>query len=73
MRRLDKVIGAETATVPVNVPSPDATETTPAALGSAHPAGVLVVQDGLNKPARAAQNVKIIDWRAVEAALGAAP
>ncbi len=34
------------------------------------PKGVLIVQDGFNKPSTENQNFKIIDWRQVEDALG---
>ncbi len=43
-----------------------------APLGPEFPKGVLVVQDGFNLPEGAAQNYKIVDWRAVEAAIGLA-
>ena len=39
--------------------------------GPRFPGGLLVVQDGVNAPA--AQNFKLVDWRAVESALGVAP
>ena len=47
----------------------DGLEATELPLGPKFPAGVLVVQDGFNRPAGSAQNFKIVDWRAVAAAL----
>jgi len=34
-------------------------------LGTLYPEGILVVQDGFNKPRKAGQNFKIIDWRMI--------
>ncbi|MEO1251237.1 MAG: phytase [Pseudomonadota bacterium] len=48
----------------------DGIETMSAPLGRRFPNGLLVVQDGLNKPRGNLQNFKLIDWREVEAALG---
>ncbi len=47
----------------------DGIEATSASLGADFPAGLLVVQDGFNDPSGSPQNFKIVDWRAVEAAL----
>ena len=48
----------------------DGIEAISAPLGEAFPEGVLIVQDGFNDPKGSAQNFKVIDWRAVKAALG---
>ncbi len=47
----------------------DGIEVTATPLGDAFPKGVLVVQDGYNRPRGQAQNFKIVDWRDVETAL----
>lgn len=44
----------------------DGIEATSSALGDAFPKGVLVVQDGKNRPRGQAQNFKIVDWRDIE-------
>lgn len=48
----------------------DGLDIAPSALGAAFPRGVLIVQDGANTDPVANQNFKIIDWRAIEIALG---
>lgn len=47
----------------------DGLDATAAALPG-YPHGILVVQDGFNKPAGENQNFKIVDWRDIETALG---
>lgn len=47
----------------------DGLEVTSAAIGPDFPAGLLVVQDGFNDPKGSKQNFKLVDWRAVKAAL----
>ena len=47
----------------------DGIDAASAPLGEAFPEGVLIVQDGFNDPKGSAQNFKVIDWRAVKAAL----
>lgn len=47
----------------------DGLEATSAALGPDFPAGLLIVQDGFNEPRGSKQNFKMVDWRAVRAAL----
>lgn len=47
----------------------DGLEATAASLGPDFPEGALVVQDGFNDPKGSKQNFKIVDWRAVRAAL----
>ena len=47
----------------------DGLEATSAPLGDAFPEGVLVVQDGFNRPGRTPQNFKIVDWREIKTAL----
>ncbi|MEL6360778.1 MAG: phytase [Pseudomonadota bacterium] len=50
----------------------DGIEATSVALSEAFPRGVLVVQDGFNKPKGSPQNFKIIDWREIEGVLASA-
>ena len=45
----------------------DGVAATSAALGDRFPNGALVVQDGLNAPAGETQNLKIVDWRDIQA------
>ncbi|MDZ7628447.1 MAG: phytase [Parvularculaceae bacterium] len=47
----------------------DGLDVTATALGADLPAGVLVVQDGFNDPKGSKQNFKLVDWRALAAAL----
>ncbi len=47
----------------------DGLDVTAVNLGPDFPEGVLVVQDGFNDPKGSKQNFKIVDWRAVRAAL----
>lgn len=47
----------------------DGLDVTPVNLGPDFPEGLLVVQDGFNDPKGSKQNFKIVDWRAVRAAL----
>ena len=47
----------------------DGIETVSVSLGEEYPQGLLVVQDGHNKPDGEAQNFKLVDWRDVDAAL----
>ena len=47
----------------------DGIEVTSIPLGASFPHGVLVVQDGYNRPRGERQNFKIVDWRDVEAVL----
>ncbi len=42
-------------------------------LGPDFPRGLIVAQDGFNAPEGSPQNFKIVDWRAIEAALGLNP
>lgn len=51
----------------------DGLAATAVALGETFSRGVLVVQDGDNRPHGEAQNFKIVDWRAIEAALAITP
>jgi 3-phytase len=51
----------------------DGVEASAVALGAGFPRGVLIVQDGFNRPRGERQNFKIVDWRDVEAALQLSP
>lgn len=63
-------IGAATALDVDAVSGTDGLDIVSAPLGPRFPKGILVVQDDVNTDPAANQNFKIIDWRAVEAALG---